>query len=411
MEPLEVSKQNIKQLVLERMDMTRELMDQEVYDVIDSIMGEYMAGKRMSVKQQSSLRRKVFCAIRRFDVLQELLDDNTITEIMVNGANHIFIEREGKIVETELQFESEERLNDIIQQMVAKANRIVNEANPIVDARLMDGSRINAVISPIALDGSTLTIRKFGKHSMTMEKLIEYGSLTKEVANILSMFVVAKYNIFISGGTGSGKTTFLNALSNYIPCDERIVTIEDSAELQIRNVPNLVRLEVRNGNVEGKNEVSIRDLIKASLRMRPDRIIVGEVRDSAAVDMLMALNTGHDGSLSTGHANSPEDMLSRLETLVLLGSDIPLLAARKQIASAIDIIIHLGRLRDKSRKVLEIVEVLGVENNEIVCVPLYRFQEQGMDQNDKVIGELQRTENQFANVTKLSRAGVTYGGL
>lgn len=293
MEPLEVSKQNIKQLVLERMDMTRELMDQEVYDVIDSIMGEYMAGKRMSVKQQSSLRRKVFCAIRRFDVLQELLDDNTITEIMVNGANHIFIEREGKIVETELQFESEERLNDIIQQMVAKANRIVNEANPIVDARLMDGSRINAVISPIALDGSTLTIRKFGKHSMTMEKLIEYGSLTKEVANILSMFVVAKYNIFISGGTGSGKTTFLNALSNYIPCDERIVTIEDSAELQIRNVPNLVRLEVRNGNVEGKNEVSIRDLIKASLRMRPDRIIVGEVRDSAAVDMLMALNTGH----------------------------------------------------------------------------------------------------------------------
>lgn len=411
MEPLEVSKQNIKQLVLERMDMTRELMDQEVYDVIDSIMGEYMAGKRMSVKQQSSLRRKVFCAIRRFDVLQELLDDNTITEIMVNGANHIFIEREGKIVETELQFESEERLNDIIQQMVAKANRIVNEANPIVDARLMDGSRINAVISPIALDGSTLTIRKFGKHSMTMEKLIEYGSLTKEVANILSMFVVAKYNIFISGGTGSGKTTFLNVLSNYIPCDERIVTIEDSAELQIRNVPNLVRLEVRNGNVEGKNEVSIRDLIKASLRMRPDRIIVGEVRDSAAVDMLMALNTGHDGSLSTGHANSPEDMLSRLETLVLLGSDIPLLAARKQIASAIDIIIHLGRLRDKSRKVLEIVEVLGVENNEIVCVPLYRFQEQGMDQNDKVIGELQRTENQFANVTKLSRAGVTYGGL
>lgn len=393
------------------MDMTRELTDQEVYELIDQIIEEYIVGKRIPVRQQSSLRKKVFYAIRRFDVLQELLEDNAVTEIMVNGANHIFIEKEGRITETELHFESEERLNDIIQQMVAKANRIVNEANPIVDARLMDGSRVNAVIAPIALDGSTLTIRKFGKHSMTMEKLIEYGSITEEVAKVLKSFVVAKYNIFISGGTGSGKTTFLNALSNYIPCDERIVTIEDSAELQIRNVPNLVRLEVRNENVEGRNEVSIRDLIKASLRMRPDRIIVGEVRDSAAIDMLMALNTGHDGSLSTGHANSPKDMLSRLETLVLLGTDIPLLAARKQIASAIDIIIHLGRLRDKSRKVLEIVEVLEVKNGEVVCAPLYQFQEQGIDEENKVIGELIRTDLPLTNVVKLSRAGVSYDGL
>ena len=310
----------IKNKVLQEIDLTRAVEDSAVYQKIDQAVQEVSKEQFLSVEDRKLLRYQVFNSIRRLDVLQELIDDESITEIMVNGPNHIFIERKGRLLPWQKCFESEERLNDVIQQIVAAANRIVNEANPIVDARLLDGSRVNVVLSPISMDGATLTIRKFGNHSMTVQDLIQYGSITPEIAQVLEKLVRAKYNIFISGGTGSGKTTFLNALSNFIPSDERIITIEDSAELQIRQIPNLVRLEVRNGNVEGKHGISIRDLIKSSLRMRPDRIIVGEVRDAAAIDMLSALNTGHDGSLSTGHANSPEDMLTRLETMVLLGS-------------------------------------------------------------------------------------------
>lgn len=401
----EEREQRLHKEVVEQLDMTRVLGDEEVLEVIDRSILADTAKEYLSVKSRKQIRRYVFNRIRRLDVLQELLDDESITEIMVNGPKHIFIERGGKLMESGKQFESAEKLNDVIQQIVAKANRVVNEANPIVDARLMDGSRVNVVLSPIAMDGATLTIRKFGNHSMTVEDLIAYGSITREMADKLSKLVRARYNIFISGGTGTGKTTFLNALSNFIPSDERIITIEDSAELQIRNVPNLVRLEVRNENVEGKHGISIRDLIKSSLRMRPDRIIVGEVRDAAAIDMLTALNTGHDGSLSTGHANSPEDMLSRLETMVLLGTEIPLLAVRKQIASAIDIIIHLGRLRDGSRKVLEIVEVLDVVDHEIETKSLYRFEETGVDEKGKVKGEL-KAVSPLKNKRKLARAGI-----
>ncbi len=391
--------------VLERLDMTKDLEDKEVYEVIDQVLVRSSKRKYLPVKIRISARTYLFNRIRRLDVLQELLDDPTITEIMINGPKNIFIERNGCLMKWDKQFESERKLNDVIQQIVAKANRVVNEANPIVDARLLDGSRVNVVLAPIAMDGSTVTIRKFGDHSMTVEDLIAYGSITEEMADWLRKLVQARYNIFISGGTGSGKTTFLNAMSNFIPSDERIITIEDSAELQIRSVPNLVRLEVRNDNVEGKHGISIRDLIKSSLRMRPDRIIVGEVRDAAAIDMLTALNTGHDGSLSTGHANSPADMLSRLETMVLLGTEIPLLAVRKQIASAIDLIVHLGRLRDKSRKVLEIVEVLDVEQNEIQINPLFKFEETGVDEKGKIKGEL-RKKGELQNKQKLMRAGV-----
>lgn len=398
-------KKELHNQVINQLDMTKELGDSEVYRTIDRILIQYSQTLYLPVRMQRRIRTYLFNRIRRLDVLQELLDDNTITEIMINGAKNIFIERNGCLTKWEKHFESEEKLNDVIQQIVAKANRVVNETNPIVDARLLDGSRVNVVLSPIAMDGSTVTIRKFGDHSMTVEDLIAYGSITEEIAIWLRKLVEARYNIFISGGTGSGKTTFLNAMSNFIPSDERIITIEDSAELQIRTIPNLVRLEVRNENVEGKHGISIRDLIKSSLRMRPDRIIVGEVRDAAAIDMLTALNTGHDGSLSTGHANSPADMLSRLETMVLLGTEIPLLAVRKQIASAIDIIIHLGRLRDKSRKVIEIVEVLDVVNNEIQTQPLFRFEETGLDERGKVKGEL-RKQGELINKKKLARAGL-----
>ena len=292
--------------------------------------------------------------------------------------------------------------------MVSKANRVVNEASPIVDTRLMDGSRVNVVLPPVALNGPIITIRKFPEKAMDMEQLLNIGSISKEAAQFLEKLVRARMNIFISGGTGSGKTTFLNILSNYIPQDERIITIEDSAELQIKNIPNLVKLETRNANVEGKNEITIRDLIKSALRMRPDRIVVGEVRDAAAIDMLTALNTGHDGSLSTGHANSPEDMLSRLETLVLMGGmDMPMVAVRQQIASAIEIIVHLGRLRDKTRKVLKIVEVLGMEQGEIQTRTLYEFVEEGETEDGTVIGSLQPTGQALLQTEKLLRAGIS----
>ncbi|BCN32938.1 CpaF family protein [Anaeromicropila herbilytica] len=398
-------KKVIKDEVLNQVDLKRNLSDDEMLDIIDEAIINKSKESYINLDMKKQLRTEIFNSIRRLDVLQELVDNPDITEIMVNGENHIFIEEEGRIREYNKRFESKSKLEDVIQQIVSKSNRIINESNPIVDARLEDGSRVNVVLAPIALEGPILTIRKFPKSPITIEKLIQIGSLTEEAAMFLKKLVVAGYNIFISGGTGSGKTTFLNALSNFIPSEERLITIEDSAELQIQNIPNLVRLEVRNANVEGKNAISIRDLIKSALRMRPDRIIVGEVRDEAAIDMLQALNTGHDGSLSTGHANSPVDMLSRLEALVLLGADIPLLAVRKQIASAIDIIVHLGRLRDKSRRVLEIVEVLDCIEGEIQVNSLYSFVEEG-EEDGRVVGNMMKTEQQLRNMSKLSKAGI-----
>ncbi len=398
-------KGELQERIKEKVDYSRELSDEELLDIIDEEIKNQSRERFLSMKEKQKFRRDIFNSIRRLDVLQELLEDPSITEIMINGASSIFIEREGRISRWEGSFDSRKKLEDIIQHIVAGANRMINEANPIVDARLEDGSRVNIVLPPIALEGPIVTIRKFPKETMTMEKLIAYQSLTEEAANFLKKLVIAGYNIFISGGTGSGKTTFLNALSNFIPQEERVITIEDSAELQLRNIPNLVRLEVRNANVEGKNAISIRDLIKSSLRMRPDRIVVGEVRDASSIDMLQALNTGHCG-MSTGHSNSPADMLARLETMVLLGADIPLLAVRKQIGSAIDIIIHLGRLRDKSRRVLEIVEVLDCVDGEIELNTLYHFEEDGEGPNGKVIGSLKKTGHALIQRQKLIRAGL-----
>ncbi|MCI6498770.1 MAG: CpaF family protein [Lachnospiraceae bacterium] len=388
--------------MLGRADLSVEIKDDELYRIIDDVILEKCRYK--SVKERVMLRKKLFDSIRGLDVLQNIIDDDDVTEIMINGPDRIFIERDGKIFRYDEVFSSEERLNDLIQQMVAKVNRRVNEASPIADSRLSDGSRVNVVLEPVALDGPAVTIRKFPKETINMDKLIEFDSLTEEVAEFLSMLVVSGYNIFISGGTGSGKTTFLNALAGYIPKDERIITIEDSAELQIKGIGNLVRLEARQENSEGENGVDIRQLIRAALRMRPDRIIVGEVRGGEALDMLQAMNTGHDGSLSTGHANSPRDMLIRLETMVLMGVDMPLPAIRGQISAGIDVIIHLGRLRDRSRKVLEIVEVLGIKNNEIETNTLYKFFEIG-ENNGRIAGELKRSENKMQNIQKLRNAG------
>lgn len=397
-------KEKLKQEVLDRIDLTADISDEELLNVIDEILVVKSRQNYISMQEKRRLRREIFNSIRKLDILQDLLDNPAITEIMVNGTKDIFIEMNGEIVRYDRRFESQEKLEDIIQQIVSLSNRTVNTSNPIVDARLPDGSRINIVLPPIAIDGPVITIRRFPENPITMDKLIEYQSITAEAASFLKKLVIAGYNIFISGGTGSGKTTFLNVLSNFIPTNERIITIEDSAELQIRNIPNLVRLEVRNGNGEGNIGISIRDLIKTSLRMRPDRIIVGEVRDEAAIDMLQALNTGHDGSLSTGHANSPADMLSRLETLVLMGSEIPLLAVRRQIASAIDIIVYLGRLRDKSRRVLEITEVLDLKNGEYVLNPIYIFSEKGEDK-ERIVGALEKV-GELKCREKLKRAGI-----
>ncbi len=359
----------------------------------------------MSTDEKRDVVRKIYNAIRGLDILQDIVDNPNITEIMINGYDHIFVEQSGRITEYSEHFESIQKLEDVIQKIVAKVNRMVNEANPIVDVRLLDGSRVNIVLPPVALNGPIVTIRKFPAQPITMDKLIEIGSISEEAVEFLKKLVKAKYNIFISGGTGSGKTTFLNALSNFIPSDERIITIEDSAELQIRGIPNLVKLEVRNANVEGKNAITIRDLLKSALRMRPDRIILGEVRDAAACELLSVMNTGHDGSLSTGHANSTADMLSRLETLVLMGMDIPLAAVRNQIASAIDIVVQLGRLRDKSRKVLEIAEVTGVKNGEITLQTLYKFHEIG-EVDGKISGEFVSTGNHLIYTDKLAQAGL-----
>lgn len=389
---------------MEKTDLSREISDDDLYGIIDDVILEKGRNVYIPMKEKRILRKKIYDSIRGYDVLQDIIEDDSITEVMINGPENIFIEKDGKIFRYNGKFSSKERLMDIIQQIVSKVNRRVNEASPIVDTRLQDGSRVHVVLNPITLDGPAVTIRKFPKEVIDMEKLIELGSIDRNVANWLKRLVVSGYNIFISGGTGSGKTTFLNALSGYIPKDERIITIEDSAELQIKGIDNLVRMEVRQENEEGDNGVDMRQLIRAALRMRPTRIIVGEVRGREALDMLQAMNTGHDGSLSTGHANSTKDMLTRLETMVLMGVDMPVSAIRGQIAAAIDIIIHLGRLRDKSRRVLEISEILGYMDGEIQMNPLYRFRESG-ESDGRIIGELERSKNEMQNTAKLKAAG------
>lgn len=405
---MEQLRKKIQEQVIGQLSFAEQASDEEIQEAIDVVILQEGMCQGCTVQEKLQLKKDVFNSLRRLDVLQELVENKGITEIMINGPNGIFIEENGRIRKWEKVFESKEKLEDIIQQIVAKANRVVNEANPIVDTRLADGSRVNVVLPPVALNGPIVTIRKFPEQAMTMEELLAIGSISPEVAAFLEKLVKARMNIFISGGTGSGKTTFLNILSNYIPKDERIITIEDSAELQITQIPNLVTLETRNANVEGKHAITIRDLIKSALRMRPDRIIVGEVRDAAAIDMLTALNTGHDGSLSTGHANSPADMLSRLETMVLTGGvDMPLAAIRAQIASAIEIVVHLGRLRDKTRKVMEIVEVLSMVDGQIVIRPLYKFVEEGEAADGTVIGQLKKTEFALQQRDKLQKTGIT----
>jgi pilus assembly protein CpaF len=400
----ETCKNIIIENLLNEIDLSRDVTDDEIQELIDELVVREGRKYALSLEERTNLGLSVFHSIRKMDILQELIDSEDVTEIMINGTDNIFIEKSGRIYKWEKQFESKEKLENVIQQIVAKCNRVVNESSPIVDARLSNGSRVNIVLAPVALNGPIVTIRRFPKNPISMEKLLSFGSITQEAADELKNWVIAGYNIFISGGTGSGKTTFLNALSHYIPNSERIITIEDSAELQLQGIPNLVRMETRNANTEGATPITIRDLIKSSLRMRPDRIIVGEVRGSEALDMLQALNTGHDGSLSTGHANSSKDMLSRLETMVLMGMDLPLEAVRRQIASGVDIIVHLGRLRDKSRRVLEIVEILGFENGEIVTVPIYQFIETG-EKNGKVQGNLTKI-NKLSNLDKLKSAGL-----
>jgi len=398
--------QEVKKYALDNLPLS-DLEDEQLEMEIEKVVAQKMAHQYCPIEQRVAIVKSVFSSIRGFGLLDSIISDDTVTEVMINGADDIFIEKSGKLTKLTSHFESQRRLEDIIQRIVGLAGREVNQANPIVDTRLPDGSRVNVVLPPISLVGPVVTIRKFSKTPMTIEKLISYGSLTREIADKLELLVKAKYNIFICGGTGSGKTTFLNALSNYIPKEERVITIEDSAELQIVGVANLVRLETRNANASGSGEVTIRDLIKSSLRMRPERIVVGEVRGAEALDMLQAMNTGHDGSLSTGHANSTHDMLSRLETMVLTGADgLPLAAVRQQIASAIDIIVHLSRLRDHSRKTMEITEVVGYENGEIILNPLYKFEEDENSTLEKVSGSLNRTKNPMKNVFKLHLAGI-----
>ncbi len=383
----------MKKKVIERIDVEQEVNDKEIESIIDEVVLKDDEIKNLSISEKINLKKEVFHSIRGMDVLQELIENTNITEIMVNGKDSIFYELNGYMYKADCSFESEEKLQDIIQQIVARVNKRVNESTPIVDTRLKNGSRVNVVLNPVAINGPIITIRKFSKERLSMAKLIEIGAITEQAAIELEVLVKAGYNIFISGGTGSGKTTFLNALSDYIPKSERIITIEDSAELQICGVDNLVRLEMRQANTEGDNEITIRDLIKASLRMRPDRIIVGEVRGAETLDMLQAMNTGHDGSLSTGHANSPKDMLLRLETMVLMGIDMPLPAIKGQIAAGVDIIIHLGRMRDKTRRVLEITEVLDYNNGEIGLNPLYKY-----DFEDRL---LKKTGNSLINKNKM----------
>lgn len=397
----------IRHNVYQNLDIARNITDDELYSVIDSCIYDASRQKIISIRQKEELRNRIYNSIKKLDILQELLENPDITEIMVNGKDNIFYEKSGYIEKWNKHFDSEEKLADIAQRIAAMSNRMVNEACPIIDTRLEDGSRVNIVLPPVAMDGPVITIRKFYDKPLTIDRLIELGSITEEAAHFLEKLVKSRYNIFISGGTGSGKTTFLNVLSDYIPDDERVITIEDSAELQLHNIKNLVRLEARMANSEGNNAVAIRDLIKSSLRMRPDRIVVGEVRGAEALDMLQAMNTGHDGSLSTGHSNSPKDMLTRLETMVLMGMNMPIDAIRTQIASAIDIIVHLARQRDKSRKVVQIAEVGDYKNGEIELTPLFRFVEKGEGKDGRILGELVRQNADIKRTEKLKSAGIT----
>lgn len=395
--------------IMQEIDLTRQLGDEEVYRLVEEHAGRFSRERMLTLRERDELEQFLFHSMRKLDVLQELLEDKEITEIMVNGADHIFYEKGGRLYESDRHFSSKEKLGDVIQQMAGYSNRMVNEASPIVDTRLADGSRVNIVLEPVALDGSAISIRKFPERPIGMADLIRMGSLTGEAAEFLRVLVCSGYNIFISGGTGSGKTTFLNALSQYIPREERIITIEDSAELQLLDKPNLVRLETRNANTEGVVPITIRDLIRTALRMRPERIVVGECRGAEALDVLQAMNTGHDGSLSTGHANSCRDMLSRLETMVLMGMELPLPAIRSQIASGIDILVHLGRLRDKSRRVLSIAEIIGMTDGEIALRELFRFEETG-EECGLVQGSLVRTAG-LQNTEKCRRAGFLSEGV
>ena len=386
-------------------DLSR-LKDDELYVKLEKLVSEQLGEVYVPIQERVNLTDELYSSIRGLGLLDMIIKDDDITEVMINGTDEIFIEKSGKIERLNQSFDSQRKLEDIIQRIVGRAGREVNQSNPIEDTRLPDGSRVSVVLPPVALKGPTLTIRKFSKIPMTVEQLIKYKSITPQIAKVLETLVKAKYNIIISGGTGSGKTPFLKALSNYIPNTERVITIEDSAELQIVGIDNLVKLETRNSNSSGKGSITIRDLIKTSLRMRPERIIVGEVRGAEALDMLQAMNTGHDGSLSTGHANSTVDMLSRLETMVLMGAEgLPLEAIRQQIASAVDIIIHLSRLRDHSRKTMEITEVVGLKDGEIELNPLYVFEENEESTMEKVVGELKRTKNPLKNTFKLKLMG------
>ena len=399
-------KQKLLTLIQQRMDYVRDYTDDEVEEFIDEALLENEELSLCSVDYRRNFRQELFNSLRRLDVLQSFVEDAKVTEIMINGTEPIFVEKNGVLGQTDVRFESVEKLQDVIQRIVAGCNRVVNEASPIVDARLANGSRVNVVMNPIALNGPIVTIRRFPDKPITMDRLVEIESLSTEAALFLQKLVKSGYNLFISGGTGSGKTTFLNALSSYIHCVERVITIEDSAELQLQGIPNLVRLETRNSNVEGCREITIRELIRSALRMRPDRIVVGEVRGAEAIDMLQCLNTGHDGSMSTGHANSARDMLARLENMVLMGMELPLAAIRQQIASGLDVIVHLGRLRDKSRRVLEITEVIDYRDGVIQLNPLFVFRETGEDERGRIQGYLER-KGVLLDERKLRAAGLS----
>jgi len=399
----------LRNKVRAKIDFSGALSDDSLMRIVEEIVFEWCERHPLTANEKVKLVRRLFHSFRGLDILQPLMEDASVSEIMINHHAEIFVERRGRMTLLPVSFESRERLEDLIQTVVASVNRVVNESSPIVDARLKDGSRVHVVLPPVALKGPCMTIRKFPEQPLTMEQLVSIGSLSVEAASFLKGMIGAKYNIFISGGTGTGKTTFLNALSQFIGADERIVTIEDSAELQIRTIPNLVSMETRNANTEGKGEITIRDLIRASLRMRPNRIIVGEVRGGEALDMLQALNTGHQGSMSTGHSNGAKDMLARLETMVLSAAELPVQVIRQQIASAIDLVIHLSRFRDRSRKVTEICEVVGMEAGEVQLNPLFLFEEEG-ERNGHIVGGLKRTANPLVRMDKLKMAGKSING-
>lgn len=398
-------KKRLQERVLARLDYTRNLSDEEVREIIDQVLLQEELAAWESLELVKQAGEEIFCSLRRLDVLQGFIDDPAVTEIMVNGAENIYIEQDGALKKAICRFESKEKLQDVIQQIVAGCNRVVNEASPIVDARLDNGARVNIVMDPVALNGPIVTIRRFPDRPITMQDLIAGNAISREAANFLKDLVRAKYNILISGGTGSGKTTFLNVLSGYIPSEERIVTIEDSAELQLQGLGNVVSLETRNKNMTGCGEITIRDLIRTSLRMRPDRIIVGEVRGAEAVDMMQALNTGHDGSMSTAHANSAGDLLFRLENMIMMGMDIPLNAIRRQISSGVDIVVHLSRFRDRSRRVEEIQEIVGIEKDAVLTHTLFAFEEHGVDAEGRILGELVKRGELIHN-EKLKKSGI-----